>query len=420
MKWYLILLVFLLLCTLNVAALPASADTLTIASNPAGASVEIDGVKVGVTPYEAKLPGGYFHKPHTVFQARLEHAMSVRISLEGYATKEIVMTEGPMQWVALNGTNHGDYWLLKTNHFEVVLEPVSKSFTGSLVATTAGNSKVEMRPEMSVEDVVEKSKPAVVLLLRPDGQGTGFLITDTGVIATNEHVARGRETLVAILPSGKQLEAKVVYVDQTIDLALAKIEGSGFPHLALADLSTVRQGQTSIAIGNPGSGLPFTVSKGIVSAVGRLPEAGSGIWIQTDASVNPGNSGGPLLNAHGEVIGMNTVKVVKPGVQGIAFAVSSSDMLEILHRFYPTSAMSPQDSASMSDGTGTVTITSDPDGADVFLDEKFVGSTPATLKPSVGSHTIWVRTPGRVNWERSINIQKDSQVSLKAMLKPAS
>jgi serine protease Do len=412
-------------CSLTLAifsfalALTSRADNLRITSTPAGATVEIDGIIVGVTPYEMKVPGGYVRKTHTVFQARLEHPMILRISLEGYGTKEIEMTEGPMQWTTLDGTNHGNYWLLKTTHFEVVLEPMSKSFTGSLVATAAGNSKVEMRPEMSAEDVVEKSKPAVVLLLRPEGQGTGFLITDTGVIATNEHVARGQETLTAVLPAGQQLEAKVVYIDQNLDFALVKVRGSDFPHLVLADLSTVRQGQTAIAIGNPGNGLPFTVSRGIVSAVGRIPEAGPGTWIQTDASINPGNSGGPLLNAHGEVIGINTAKVVTKNVQGIAFALSSSDVLEVLHRFYPTSMVSQQDSAKP-EGTGTVNVTSDPDGADVYLDGNFVGNAPATLKLSVGVHTIGLKSPGRADWERTINIQKDSQVSLRAVLKSGS
>jgi serine protease Do len=411
---------FLFVCFLFLPALPARADVLTITSTPTGATVEIDGIKVGNTPFEMKVPGGYFHKTRSVLGARLEHPMDLRISMEGYATKEIEMTEGPMQWVALNGTSHGNYWLLKTAHFDAVLEPISKLFTGSVVAAAAGNPKIEMRPEMSVEDVVEKSNPAVVLLLRPDGQGTGFVITDTGVIATNAHVARGRETLTAIFPTGQQLEAKVIYVDQNLDFALVKVPGSGFPHLILADLSTVRQGQTSIAIGNPGNGLPFTVSRGIVSAVGRIPEAGSGTWIQTDTSVNPGNSGGPLLNTHGEVIGINTLKIVKQDVQGIAFALSSSDMLGVLHRFFPTSAVSPQDSARTPEGTGTVNVTSDPDGADVFLDDNFVGNAPATLKLSVGVHTIRVQSPGHTDWQRAITIQKDSEVSLKVILKSGS
>src|SRR5260370_42305461 len=124
--WFLLLLSA---CLLNMPSVKA--ETLRVTSNPPGATVEIDGVVVGTTPYEMKVPGGYFHKTHSVFGARLGHAMTLRVSKDGYATKEIGMTEGPMPWVALNGTYHGDYWLLKTNQFDVVLEPVSKSFTGA-------------------------------------------------------------------------------------------------------------------------------------------------------------------------------------------------------------------------------------------------------------------------------------------------
>jgi serine protease Do len=94
---------------LSVWATPALAETLKVTSTPSGARVEIDGIAVGTTPYETKVPGGYFHKTHSVFGARLEHPMVLRVSMEGYATKEILMTEGPMRWVALNGTDHGDY-----------------------------------------------------------------------------------------------------------------------------------------------------------------------------------------------------------------------------------------------------------------------------------------------------------------------
>lgn len=114
--------------------------------------------------------------------------------------------------------------------------------------------------------------------------------------------------------------------------------GSGFPHLTLADVSTVSQGESVLAIGNPGDAMLFSVTKGIVSAVGRFPSAGPGTWVQTDASINPGNSGGPLLNSRGEVIGINTQKLVKKNVSGIGFALSAPDLLEVLHRFYPEAA----------------------------------------------------------------------------------
>jgi serine protease Do len=407
------------ICVLFLSVRTANADILKITSNPSGATVEIDGVVAGTTPYEMKVPGGYFHRTHSVFGARLGHPMVLRISKEGYATKEIVMTEGPMRWIALNGTDHGDYWLLKTNDFDVVLEPVFKTFTGAVVATVAGNSKVEMRPELAVEDVVQKSKPAVVLLKRPDGHGTGFFITETGVIATNAHVARGEQTLVAMLPTGQQIEAKVIYTDPEVDIALVKVEGTGFQHLTLADLTTVHQGQTVVAIGNPGGGMPFSVTKGIVSAVGRTPDTSRGTWIQTDAAINPGNSGGPLLNGYGEVVGINTAKIVGKDVQNIGFALSSTDLIEVLHRFYPVVSPSDSPASQASAGIGTLTISSDPDGSEVYVDGKFVGNTPATLKLPVGPHSVQLKGAGRADWERSIQILKDSQLNLKAQLTAA-
>ena len=403
-------------CFLALFSEAAKGESLKITSTPPGATVEIDGVVVGTAPYEMKVPGGYFHKTHSVFSARLGHPMVLRVGKDGYATKEIVMTEGPMQWVALNGTNHGDYWLLKTTHFDIILEQISKTLTGTIVATVAGNSSVEMRPELTAEDVVQKSEPAVVLLRRPDGQGTGFFITDTGVIATNAHVARGEQTLVVVLPTGQQLEGKVVYVDAQMDIALVKVDGNGFRHLPLADLTTVRQGQTVVAIGNPGEGMPFSVTKGIVSAVGRTPDTTKGTWIQTDAAINPGNSGGPLLNGYGEAVGINTAKIVGKDVQNIGFALSSTDLMEVLHRFYPVVSAANPTATQAADGIGTLTVSSDPDGADVYLDGNFVGNTPSTLKLPVGSHVVLLKSSGRTDWERSIEILKDSQLNLKGQL----
>ena len=402
------------LCLL-VNPAPAAADTLRITSNPPGATVEIDGVIAGTTPYEKDFPGGYFHKTKSSLGARLEHPMVARITLAGYATKDIELTVGPMEWIGLNGRSHGEYFLLKSDHFDVTLEQFSKSFTGSLTAAVAGNAKMEMRPELTVEDVVEKSKPAVVLLKSPSGQGSGFFISDTGVIATNAHVAKGQEALTAILPTGQQLEARVVYIDPDIDFALVKTEGSGFPHLTLADLATVRQGQTVIAIGNPGLGIPFSVTKGIVSAIGRKSDAARGTWIQTDAAINPGNSGGPLLNGYGEVVGINTSKIVRIGFQSISFALSATDLLEVLHRFYPNLSAA-QSAASQPDGFGSVTITSIPDGAEIYVDDKFVGNAQATLKLEAGTHTILLKSPGCADWQRSLEVLKDSSVTLKASL----
>jgi PEGA domain len=113
--------------------LPASrtyAETLTITSTPPGASVEINGSVAGATPYQTDFPGGYFHKTHTVFGSRLDHSMVVRVSMGGYLTQQVTLTEGPFEWVAVTGRHHGSYFLLKSDHFNIKLDPVSLGGSG--------------------------------------------------------------------------------------------------------------------------------------------------------------------------------------------------------------------------------------------------------------------------------------------------
>jgi hypothetical protein len=153
-------------------------DTLTITSKPSGATVEINGVAVGVTPYAEEMPGGYFHKTKTSVGRRLEHAMTARVSRAGYTSKEIQMTEGPMNWVSLKGHNHGEYWLLKTKHFHVELEPVTKVFTGKIAVDVSGELAAAGKSETSLaaEDVVARAKPAVVRLQSLRSRGADFLL----------------------------------------------------------------------------------------------------------------------------------------------------------------------------------------------------------------------------------------------------
>jgi serine protease Do len=398
---------------------PARGETLTITSTPPGATVEIDGAIVGTTPYRIDYPGGYFHKPHVVFAARLDHSMTARISKDGYTVQEVKLTEGPMEWVSVTGKDHGKYWLLKAKKISVTLQPVSHVFNGSVRTSLAGDVKMDLRPELPVQKVVEIASPAIVKLLEPDRSGTGFLITDTGVIATNHHVVSGYSTVAVALGERKELMAKVVYTDAKLDLAIVKLDGENFPHLPLADLSQVQAGQTVIAIGNPAGGMPNTVTKGIVSAVGKNAEAGSGTWIQTDAAINPGNSGGPLLNAHGEVVGINTLKAMTAEngtpLQGIGFALSATDLISVLLRFYPVAAPAP--GAPVSNGTGSLSITSEQQ-AEIYVDGKFIGQAPATIHLATGSHHIAVKAEGKRNWERDLEVLKDSELTLHPVLAP--
>jgi S1-C subfamily serine protease len=304
----------------------------------------------------------------------------------------------------------------------VNLDPVPEVFTGTISARVARNTAVDFVPELSLQEMVAQTKPGVVYLKGLQKSGTGFLITDTGVIATNAHLARGGESLLAILPGGVQFDTKVVHVDEDLDIALLKIEGSRFPHLTLADVSTVQQGDAVFAIGNPGDAMLYSVTKGIVSAVGKFPSAGSGTWIQTDAPINPGNSGGPLVNSRGEVIGITTLKLVKKDTSGIGFALSVTDLLDVLHQFYPEkvvvveklSAPAPAPivptATAPKPDTGIVEI-SEPFGAEILVDKIYVGNVPASFSLVAGRHIFQVRGAGE-NWIRDIIVLKDSRVSL--------
>ncbi|HWN74414.1 MAG TPA: PEGA domain-containing protein [Candidatus Udaeobacter sp.] len=164
----------LLLCF----AASSSADTLKITSSPPGATVELDGVTVGATPFEKDFPGGYFHRTHTALGQRLEHPMIARLSLTGYASREIPLTEGPMNWIDLHGHNHGEYWLIKSDHFHADLELISSAFTGTVTAISAAQPAA-FQLDLSLEEIVKRAKPAVVCLKGLNSLGSGFFVTET-------------------------------------------------------------------------------------------------------------------------------------------------------------------------------------------------------------------------------------------------
>ena len=192
--------------SLGLPALSA-ADSLKITSTPPGATVELDGVPAGTTPFEKNFPGGYFHRTKTALGQRMEHPMVARVSLPGFATREIALTQGPMDWIDLHGRHHGQHSLFKTDHSHVDLDTITSMFTGA-VAAVRTPEPASVAPELSLEELVRRTKPAVVCLKGFDTMGSGFFVTETGVIATNAHVARGDSTLTAILPTGEQLPAK--------------------------------------------------------------------------------------------------------------------------------------------------------------------------------------------------------------------
>ena len=170
---------------------------------------------------------------------------------------------------------------------------------------------------------------------RQQGQGSGFITRSNGLIFTNEHVVRGADKVAVTLPDGRSFTGKVLGGDNLTDVAVVKVVAEKLPVATLGDSNKLRPGEWAIAIGNP-YGLNNTVTAGIISAVGRTTGEGQRVpYIQTDAAVNPGNSGGPLINASGQVIGMNTFIRAAPG-GGLSFAIPINSAKRIAQQIVST------------------------------------------------------------------------------------
>ncbi|HWQ51669.1 MAG TPA: trypsin-like peptidase domain-containing protein [Terriglobales bacterium] len=189
---------------------------------------------------------------------------------------------------------------------------------------------------LTVPQIIEAAKPSVVSVIctgrYQETLGSGVIMTEDGKIITNNHVIEGASTITVRLSDGAEYEATVLGADRPTDLAVLQIEADGLKAAAFGDSDKLIQGEIAVAIGSP-LGLEFEGSstQGIISATSRTVEVDGRTMelIQTDAAINPGNSGGALVNGNGEVIGINSVKIVSSDTEGLGFAIPTNLALPI-------------------------------------------------------------------------------------------
>lgn len=191
--------------------------------------------------------------------------------------------------------------------------------------TVSGVVKNTSQAVVHIKVIKKATNPQTRQPVEQPGSGSGFVISSDGFIVTNNHVVENALSIKASFADGLELNASLVGADPSTDIAVLKIYDGELKPLQFANSDLLEPGQIAIAIGNP-MGLQHTVTAGVVSATGRSLRASNGRMIddviQTDASLNPGNSGGPLVNSEGKVIGVNTAMI--PNAQGLCFAVSSN------------------------------------------------------------------------------------------------
>lgn len=196
-----------------------------------------------------------------------------------------------------------------------------------MAAKKVGPAVVGITNKAYVRDIFNRVQ------LTERGTGSGVIYDKAGYIATNNHVVEGASEIIVSLPDGRTVKGKVLGADSVTDLAVVKIDADNLTVAKFGDSDSLQVGEPAIAIGNP-LGLEFrgSVTAGVISALNRSIELGERKFnlIQTDAAINPGNSGGALVNADGEVVGINSAKIAVSGVEGIGFAIPINTAKPIL------------------------------------------------------------------------------------------
>jgi serine protease Do len=409
-----------------VAVLFVTCSTVSFGGNkkvsfvtiPPGAEVEVNGSVTCTTPCSIDVPDYYFGSHHTAFSKHGVTPITVRLLKDGFAPKTVEVTTGPIHWKNLEGNNLYDYYLVSSTNFTIRLESVSSFFgkpeprpVETPVVSTSSSGTAGGISTLGNEEIVKQAMPAIVVVSTSEGWGSGFFVSRNGVVVTNAHVVRGHLSATIVTSSGKSMESSQIYVDQDRDLALIKLPDGDYPFLKISHyLPNV--GADVLAIGSPGVGstiMTDTVTKGIVSGVRDFKD---GTWIQTDAAINHGNSGGPLIDRKGEVVGVNTLRASPSEYSGMNFSLSSTEISKLVYSKFGVQL----DGDSAPSQVGSVSLTSNPSGADIEVDGVFVGTTPADLPIGSGERQVRITKNGFNSFERKIRIMAGAKQSISADL----
>lgn len=208
--------------------------------------------------------------------------------------------------------------------------------TGSSVPAAFADARFDPSADESrIIGIARDVSPAVVSISRRGASGSGVIVEKDGLILTNAHVVGNAREVQVTLADGRRLDARVLGRDPAVDIAVLRVNGRNLPFATPGDSDELRAGQLAVVIGNP-LGLDRTVTTGVISAVDRSPR-GTGLdgLIQTDAAIHPGNSGGPVLDSNGRVVGIATMILSSPG-GGIGFAVPINLASDVAHQIVTT------------------------------------------------------------------------------------
>jgi S1-C subfamily serine protease len=337
------------------AAAAAQAKTdipFRVTSDPASATVKLmkaggDVKATGITPWDTTVPDDWVHPGHA---RRLQDPLQIVVSKDGYVTKTCTITD--LQLRVYNGGDVLGYYTLRSQTWNVNLYKSVEFSSNSVTPGPAPQPGVAPSPSTAIKQISASSlqslaasaKPALVLIHAGGAYGSGFFVTDTGIIVTSRGVVGTSTTATITTDRGESLPGEAIYVSPERDLAFIKVAGSGYPHLHLANPASFSLGEPVVAMGSQlmpisGRGIAATTIGEITRPPAPALETAGSAWLamgairavrntrsngwllQTDASIYWGNAGGPLVNLRGEVVGVNTTDIVAlapaEGVRGI-------------------------------------------------------------------------------------------------------